>query len=202
MAAETKRYDGMSAEVKAYVAKNKADKAGLIDWLKRRDELIAESESLAGLAESLPGEIDGILASGYMDTGTIEKLARQRATLDLLPARQEKIDAALDGLDAEFENVRASVAAVVDKAEELYSDCQTEAAVADLQQLGVSEEIAKQQALLREDINAIQPRFWGHMEPNDRKARALLWRYESFEAGYHFRSEEAAKFKKRWLPAN
>ncbi|MDF7808714.1 hypothetical protein P4E94_14795 [Pontiellaceae bacterium B12219] len=204
-----KRLNGRLDAVKVFIKKSNAEKSKLTEWLNKYNELLVELDELEQMKGTLPQEIDALLSSGKMDNTTIELLAKKRAHLDLLPAREDKVCEAIEVLDGEFEEASAVIENTIRSACTYYYDLQMEAAINDLKQLGVSEEVAKNQALLRDDIRSIDPYcanaycasgvgFGGSAE----RARRLLWVFESFEAGYHPRSKESEKFQKNWVPAS
>lgn len=206
MGAATMKYFGFLDHVKVFISGSDARKDKLLEWLDRHDELKAEQTELEQMGEVLPKEIENLLKSGRMDDDTIVALAKKRATLDLLPARLEKIEEAFDDLREQFEGSSATVETAVRKAFHEFFDKQFGQAVAELKRLGVSEEVAKQQALMRDDIQQIDPSRLTYILQSlpwqeGLKARRLLWCYESFEAGFHPDSEEAEKIKKQWKVA-
>jgi len=203
MSTKTKRMDGFLESVKEFIQTDKAKKSKLIEWLERWDAAEAESTELEKLSETLPVEIDELLAGGRMDEKTVGKLARNRAFLDLLPGRMEKLADELEKLaDTEYADASVFVEKSAEKATRIYFDRQMEGAVSDLMALGVSADIAKQQAILRDDLQAIEPLSTAMMIHGSAGARArqLLFHYESFAVGLHPRSPEAETIRKKWFP--
>jgi DNA repair exonuclease SbcCD ATPase subunit len=202
MLGKAKRYDGFLEHAKVFIKKQKAPKAKLIEWIKRFEELEAEEAELEQLSKDLPKEIDALIASGKMNDETIEELARKRAHLDLLPARQEKVWAAQEALEKELEGASAGVEEALRAANVFYYERQLELAMVELKALGVSEDVARKQALQREDIQAIDPLRAASLCnycDSIQKARRLLWGFESFEAGFYPYTKDGEKFKKRWI---
>jgi hypothetical protein len=77
------------------------------------------------------------------------------------------------------------------------------AAADDLKSLGVDQDTAEQQAMLREDIRLINNCTSNALcsgVPSVRLARQILWCFEAYEQGFFPHSREAAEIKNKWLP--
>ncbi len=200
---KAKRYDGYLPHVQKLAEKYKEYKPKLESWLQSHRKAVAQGEEMELLKATLPGEIDELLKSGNMDDATIEKLARKRAMLDLLPHRRNIIDEELETLANRAHPTAMFIEEAVRKCGELYFERQLEQAVCDLKTLGASDELAKKQAMQREDIQAAQPvrvSFFCGAPMAEEKAVKLLFAFECFEAGLSPFSPEAAEIKARMCP--
>jgi hypothetical protein len=196
------RYDGEVSKAAEAIKKSKADKATLIEMLDEIEQVSEQLAEVERLQETLPQEIDTLLKSGKMDEKTVENLARKRAHLDLLPARMEILTDREHQLLVGFEEVGAPLRDVIAAAEAVYVKEQIASATADLQKLGVTKDIAEQQAMLRADIKTINTYGVSCIcigSPSGILARHILWCFESLEAGLHPRSPEAEKIKQKWV---
>jgi hypothetical protein len=140
-----------------------------------------------------------------MDNATVEKLAKKRALLDLLPAREEKLEERKEELAVERYKASSFLLdnAVV-RAQNYYIEVQTQAAVLEYKALGVDDKTARRQIVLRPDFAKLAPPL-GNLFRNYHdavyEAKALLWCYEAFEAGFPPLSPEGLEIKKKWFPS-
>jgi len=202
MAEKTKKFDGFLDAAKSFIKGDEAQKPKLVKWVGRHGELMAEMAELEQKQQELPHEINTLLKSGRMDDETITALAKKRALLDLVPSRMEMLEEAIGRLDQEFEEYATILERAVRKSFGLFFDRQLDAAMADLKTLGVDDETARQQALLRPDIKNIDPWRSNYFISGSsiQKAKRILWAIDSFEAGFHPDSPEAEQFKAKWCP--
>jgi len=197
------RYDGAVPKAAELIKKSKADKSKLIAYLEKMEQIGSQLAEVERLQEILPQEIDSLLKSGKMDEKTVENLARKRAHLDLLPSRMEILTDREHQLLVGFEEVGAPMRDAVMAAEAVYVSEQIAAACADLKKLGVTQDTAEKQALMRDDIQIINTFGVSVIctgSPSGCLARQILWCFEALEAELHPRSPDAEKIKQKWLP--
>jgi DNA-directed RNA polymerase subunit F len=203
---EPRRYDGPLPEVAKLVKSSKADKTKLMGLIAEYGNAQEQIEEVARLNETLPEEINQLLKSGRMDNDTVEKLARKRAHLDLLPARLNHLHSLLERFEkTESDGAHETIKETVHAAACMYHDVQLKKATDDLMRLGVDEAVARRQALLREEFCS------GRLHPTHLSAqyncgdfchriRCVLWFFASFEIGLHPTSPDSAEIKNKWLP--
>lgn len=201
---EPRRYDGHLPHVVEFIKKQPGQKSKLIDWITEHTEVQAELEKVYRLTESLPREIDELLQSGKMDNPTVEKLAKKRAHLDLLPAREEKLatrDEQLTGTEYHIASYQLELA--VRRAQGVYIEVQMQEAAVGYKALGVDEATAREQIALRPDFKLLaEPIRWQFDEVGGQinTAKGILWCFEAFEAGFHPLAPDGLKFKEKWIP--
>ncbi len=203
---EKSPYTGVREEVKILIQQKGVNIEPVKKMLSDYETLVEESVELEARGEALPKEIDSILASGKMDDKTVERLAKKRTLLDLLPSRLEKIDQQLKSIKENAdESILNPVVKAVSMAASEYCKLQLQTASKDLQQLGdVTPQIADEQAKLRPDLktitngNAVHVCRYEYSFPL--RIRTIIWVFEALQAGLHPSSPDAQKFKNKWNP--
>ncbi|MCK5879592.1 MAG: hypothetical protein KAH24_07425, partial [Holophagae bacterium] len=121
---------------------------------------------------------------------------------DLLPAREEKLETRNEQLTGtDYHIVSQQIDLAVRRAQELFVEIQTQEAVVGYKALGVDAETARAQIALRPDFKLLAKPvayLFGGFGDYSGNSVALLYCFESFEAGFHPETPGGLKFKEKW----
>lgn len=199
---QPRRYDGPLQEVAEFMKSAKKDRDTLEKFLEKLNLIATETSSAEALWESLPKDIDELLRCGRMDEKTVEKLARKRAHLDLVPGRLESLENQRSAIEKSPE-FGASVNAVRHACYEagvLFSRIHLQEAIKVYVALGVEAKVAEEQANCRPDINLEHDFFSKYSDyiaaPSEKKLRRHIAAFDCFASGVSPASEDGAAIKK------
>lgn len=199
------RYDGAKPEVAEHIGGYSDHRQQMETFLGKLEGWAAQCAEAVAAADSLPHEINELLAGGVLDETTVEALARKRAHLDLVPGRISKLKEQHRELEdsMEFRKAWDGLKRAVAEAGELFTKLHLADAIKDYMALGVDEATAEEQAMLRPDISMPHDEFQNftdyHVQPLEKQIRIFMGAFDCLAEGLSPCSEDAGKIKAKWV---